>query len=63
MDEVVTPIRHARLEMIPSAGHNLSNEQPAAVSAAIERFRRSQSAAVLARGGRTAGRRSQLVGA
>jgi pimeloyl-ACP methyl ester carboxylesterase len=65
VDEVVTPIRNARLEMIPSAGHNLSNEQPAVVSAAIERFRRSLAAAVPPRSGRSPGRRaaSQLVGA
>jgi pimeloyl-ACP methyl ester carboxylesterase len=63
-DEVVSAIRNARLQLIPSASHNLSNEQPAAVSAAIERFRRSLAAAVPARSGRSATTRrpnSQLV--
>lgn len=64
VDEVVTAIRNARLELIPSASHNLGNEQPAAVSAAIERFRRSPIAAAPVKTERS-GRRpsSELVGA
>jgi non-heme chloroperoxidase len=60
MDEVVTPIRNASLQMIPSAGHNLSNEQPATVSAAIERFRRTLAAVVPGRSGR-GGSRTQTA--
>ena len=51
VDEVVTPMRNARLEVLPSASHNLSTEQPAAVSAAIERFRRAPVAVISTRSG------------
>lgn len=42
LDEVVTPLRQAQMQWLPSGGHNLSNEQPSIVAGALERFRRGR---------------------